>query len=218
MQLARILALAGVLAATACSSAPREHTSSVEGTLTQASFPSAATTVIARNEAGASVRATVAPDGSFRLVLPKGHRYRLQVLRDSGELPIVFPRADGRLDSTFRVRGGSARVHLGNVRFLATAAGTAFRVAPTQAPASECVDGLLRGTTTACVDDDGKVECEGATADDGDNQSESTEGPDENVSSEQSMAIPDQDVPDEVGGCAEEDDEEDDDNEQEGQH
>ncbi len=172
------LALA-MLAGCAKTAAP-DTTATVQGKLTVDSYAASPLAVIAFDESGAKQHSTVAADGAFSLSLEKGHTYRLHVLTTGGEEPIVFPRASGALDTTFRVVSGAAVAQLGNVRHFDKAPAGGFVVMSGQAApgasdgaAGECVDGFVKGTGAACADDNGKdVTCEGGQ-EEGSSESES---------------------------------------------
>lgn len=184
-----IACTAVVVASSACkkSSAKADPTSTVQGRLATSSFAVAPTAVDAIDETGARTIGTVSPDGAFRLDLTKGHVYTLVVVSPKGDEPMVFPRAGGRLDRTFRVSSGAGVVTLGNVRHLDRAPQAGFVVQSTSTqsgsvkPATtgtggggevgECVDGQIKGTGAPCVDDDEKTVCEdGSEVSDGDGE------------------------------------------------
>ena len=223
-----------VIVTSACksSSSKADPTSTVQGQLTTSSFAAAPTGVDAIDESGARTHATLAVDGAFRLDLLKGHLYTLVVVGGpKGDEPMVFPRAGGRLDRTFRVSSGAGVFTLGRVRHLDRAPVGGFVVQSTSSqggavkPATtggdgevgECVDGQIKGTGAPCADDDEKVTCEeGPEASDGDGECENgkdaktgqpcsdTDKVGENeqdADANQSMAVPDKNPPDDVGGC-----------------
>jgi hypothetical protein len=131
--------------------------------------------VTATNELGA--KTTTAPDasGQFRLVLHKGHTYRLAVELATGTTePIVFPRASGLADQTFKISSGAATVGLGAVRHLEAAPAAGFKVKSVASPGTtpaegndaECENGVDANTGAACVDDNGELTCDAGHADD----------------------------------------------------
>lgn len=229
------------MATVACSSETSKPSSTVEGKIDSASFAGGAPTgVDAIDEAGKRTHATInAADGAFRFDVAKGHVYRLVAVTPKGEEPIVFPRTGGRLDKTFRVSSGGARVALGSVHHFDKAPPAGFTpIKPpttTTAPKSvngqgapgECVDGKIMGTGAPCVDDDEKTSCEGGSAvdDHADGECENgkdaktglacvdDDGPGDVADAAQPMAIPDKNPPNDVSGCedGEDDGEENDD-------
>ncbi len=211
---------------TACARKATIETSRVQGTLAASSFPSAPRAVEATDERGKRVRSAVAPDGSFRLELLRGHTYALAVLLTSGADPVVFPRAGSkRLDTTFRIKTGGALVSLGAVRHLTAAPSGGFvmsakttlavtlttrtsgAMAAGEGAAGECVDGNVKGTGAPCADDDAKASCDEGV--EGENEteleSESEAGGDAPEATDadptKSMAVAEHNAPDQVDGC-----------------
>lgn len=145
-------------------------TSTLTGTLARETFPDEPRSITATNERGASIVTSVNGSGPFKLVLRKGHTYRLAVTLADGSVPVVFPRASGKLDPSFRVSGGAALVNLGTVRHLAAAPAVGFHMQALSqsAPAEgagpqgggECEDGVDIATGAACIDDEGQLSCE----------------------------------------------------------
>src|SRR5262245_47077839 len=144
----------------ACSSSDKK-TSTFEGTV-PSGYPGAPSAIRATDEAGTLTRAKLASNGSFQLILNKGHSYRFDLVGASAE-PMVFPRTSGRLDTVFRVSGGGARVALGEVRHYDTMPTGGFTVVAqvTQALMSSasqpepCVNGTIPSTGAACANDNG---------------------------------------------------------------
>jgi hypothetical protein len=152
-----------------CGGLATRSTSTVSGSLLRDTFPNDPRSVTATDERGATITTVPNGDGAFKLVLPKGHRYRLAVVSADGSVPIVFPRNSGELDQWFRVSGGAAIVNLGSVRHLAAAPTTGFKMQALIAPADdanasqgggECEDGVDVATGGACIDDHGQMSCE----------------------------------------------------------
>src|SRR5689334_15179959 len=86
--------------AMACAN-PTARESTIRGTAALSTFPSAPSVVTARDESGSASIAVVDSQGNFALPLPKGHTYSI-AFGDSGiHVPLVFPRAAGRVDATF---------------------------------------------------------------------------------------------------------------------
>lgn len=216
-----------ILATAACASkstTPVDPTSTVQGRMTAATFKAAPTAVEAIDETGKRIRAGVAADGAFKLDLGKGHTYKLVVLTGAGEEALVFPREGGRLDRTFRVSSGAAVVDLGGVRHMDAAPAGGFTVASGagairpksgDGEVGECVDGFVKGTGAACVDDDEKTSCEGGEQSDGDGECENgkdakTGAPctdndsagEEDADPTKPMAVPEKNPPNDVSGCS----------------
>ncbi len=152
-----------------CGSGPAEPntSSSVSGALSVSTFNAPPRSIEAVDETGKVV--TTKPDstGAFALILAKGHAYRLLVRMGSDSEPVVFPRANGKLDSSFRVTGGAARVNVGLVRhFDAMPTGGFVTLSRSAGPSpaaagadGECENGVDATTGAACVDD-GEMSCE----------------------------------------------------------
>ena len=183
-----LLAGASAVLALGCAAEPPpDTTSTVRGQLVASTYAAAPSSVIAVNESSKRITSSVNAAGGFSISLEKGHTYKLLVAHAAGEESMVFPRASGRLDTTFHVAGGAAVVDLGGVRHFESAPPTGFVVFSSGTATStdgtvgegelgECVDGFIMGTGEACADDDGQVACEegddegedGAEAEDGD--------------------------------------------------
>lgn len=231
----RSLNWAALLALAACSgSEPSSSasTSTVQGKLSVASFPTTPTAVDAIDETGARTHSPLGSDGAFALQLAKGHSYRLVVV-GANEVPVVFPRST-RLDTNFHISTAGGVVSLGSVRhwdsvptggFKVLSASTASNQDAKDGEVGECVDGKLQGTETPCADDDNQTECQdgsqGANADgECENGKDAVTGQactdtdtadDEAADPAQPMAVPDKNAPDNVSGCNENDGEEADD-------
>ena len=189
----------GLLFLTACTllacsstSSTSAPTSTVEGKVDGATFALAVPTGLdAVDEAGARTHLALATDGAFRLVLAKGHSYRLLALTSKGEEPLVFPRPNGHLDRTFRVSSGAALVALGTIRHFdrapstfsvtndATTSCEGGREGASQHSDGECENGKDQKTGAACTD------------------LEDTEVADP----AQPMAVPERNPPTDVAGC-----------------
>lgn len=229
-----LILTAGALSA--CGGRVERTDSTVKGTLELGSFPDSPIAVEAINEKHAITRANVGVSGAFSVGLERGHKYQLRVVLKNGSEPMVFPRADGTLDLTFKVTSGAALVSLGKVNHFASAPPEGFLMSGNSSgdgEVGECVDGFILGSGEACVDDDAKVSCEAGDNneqegehetddDDGDDDGECENGKDQatgaacvdelEADASQPMAVPEHNVPDVVGGCA------DDEQEQEGEH
>ena len=190
------LAVAGCGSSGSSTDGASPTTATVQGALVTSTFASGATGVRAVDEAGAATNGTLSADGAFTLTLPKAHTYKLLVVKASLTEPIVFPRASGKLDTTFKLAGGGAVVDLGAVRHFDSkpAAGFSSVGASTQLLSSdpapddgadsesdgECENGVDQTTGAACTDPE-----------EGDDDADPA-GP---------MAIPEHNAPDDVAGC-----------------
>ena len=186
-----VLYTCALLACSSKTSAP-SASSQISGRVDAATFALGAPTGLdAVDEVNVRTHAALAGDGSFQLALAKGHAYRLVALTPKGEEPIVFPRANGHLDQTFRISSGAAVVALGSVRH------------------------FDRAPATFSVADDGKTSCEGGRAgasDQADGECENGKDQktglactdaEENDAADpaQPMAVPERNPPTDVAGC-----------------
>jgi hypothetical protein len=212
------------------SSTKADSTSTVQGSLSLGSFGTPPTGVDAIDETGQRTHIAPAADGAFRFDLAKGHVYKLVVTGATGEEPIVFPRAGGKLDRTFRISSGASVVSLGLVRHFERVPEGGFVVqSASQNPSNvktasenvgdgengECVDGAVKGTGAPCVDDDKNASCEnGGEANDGECENgkdkatglpctdNDTAGDDgPGVDATQPLAVPTTNAPEDVSGC-----------------
>jgi hypothetical protein len=158
----------------ACAAKPPAHDTTVRGTVSALSYPSAPTSVVARDETGRALATTLGASGAFSLTLPHGHHYALAVVTSAGEVPMAFPRKTGRLDLSFAVRSRGGSVDVGAVHYFA------------QAPA------------TSSSTDDQNVECG-----DGSNGSENADDLGTSAQADRAIevSVPDRDAPESVDGC-----------------
>ena len=154
----------------------------------------APTGIDAVDETGARTHAALKADGSFRFDIAKGHVYRLVTHAAQREEPVVFPRGQGpaaRLDRTFRVSSGGARISLGVLHHVDRAPAT-FSTTP--ATRTSCEGG------GAGADDQEDAECEnGKDAKTGAACSDGEEASDANPAA--AMDLPDNNPPNDVAGC-----------------
>lgn len=185
----------GAALALACSgtSSTSKPTSTVQGTVASATFATGAPSgVDAIDETGKRTHSALAADGVFSLTLAKAHVYRIVAITPAGEEPLVFPRAGGRLDTTFRLSSGAAVVGLGTVRHFASAP-AAFSVVDDGQ--TQCESG------TAGENDQGGGECEnGVDASTGKACTDDGQGGGD-ADPAKPMAVPEKNPPNDVGGC-----------------
>jgi hypothetical protein len=196
----------GALAAACTNPSAREST--LRGTAALSTFSSAPSAVTARDEAGRVTRARVDAQGQFSIPLAKGHTYRVAVEAANGGVPLVYPRASGRLDATFVLKTNGAALDVGQVRHFAGVPSGGFHVLATQAPST----GAPPSGSESDVEDGSQLTCDGSDtrvtvspAADSAEQADATGD----------LAVGDQNVPEEVSGC---DTQEGDNVEQEGEH
>jgi hypothetical protein len=133
----------------ACGVDSSQLISSIRGTLVPSTFDSEITSVTATNETSTQVISAVASDGTFSLALPKDHEWQLSVNCKSGSVPLVFPRADGRLDATFALSTTNADIDLGQIK--ATTGMGQVKVNSSALTAAECEGVCVDDSTSASV-------------------------------------------------------------------
>jgi len=182
------------LATSACAAkqATNPSPSVVTGKAVISTFPSTVSSVTATDEAGHATTANAGADGAFSLSLAQGHTYHLAVATAAGAVPVVFPRAAGRLDTTFSLQTAGAMIPLGNVRHLFAAPSSGFQVQP-----------VTSGNCTDCVNDDPGTTCEEGDSMEGAGDDGTGDPPDqaEQADPGSEMAVGDQDPPSTVEGC-----------------
>jgi hypothetical protein len=211
--------LGGAVLALGCSS-KKNPNSTVVGTVDLALYPSTPAAVVAIDEKGHATSAALDKNGNFSLVAPKHHRYRIVVAAGNREMPIVYPRLDGRLPLSFAIETGSAHVNLGRIRYLANAGPTSFEVTAPVAPSPACVNGQNPSTGALCVADSARATCDDDSEYDGEDDGEFEDGVPiaappsaaaDTAIPGQEVAVPENDPAEPVTGC-------DDNNEQEGEN
>jgi hypothetical protein len=166
----------------------------VHGAALTASYPTAPSGILARNEAGRTASAGLEGD-AFSLRLQSGHIYSLFVVTQSGEVPVVFPRLSGKLDTSFAVRSRGGVIRLGNVRHMAQAPAGGFLFAP---GAGTDIDFDFDFDCQNCADDNHDVECDDGSQ--GVNDANEV-GPSNQADGTRELAVPEHDAPESVDGC-----------------
>lgn len=187
-------AAAAVALVTACaakSSTPAPPTV-LTGSAALATFPGARapTSVRLVDDTGHAITAPIAADGTFSVSLPRGHAYKVTLV-GAAEVPMVFPRASGALDTTFLVKSNGAKVTVGSVRYMAAAPTGGFKVSAT-------ATGSKHGDNE--VDDDDKASCDDGS-DSSDSKTPEADTPDNRADAAKEMAVGEHDAPNEVDGC-----------------
>jgi hypothetical protein len=177
---------------------PRETT--LSGSAALATFPNSPTSIRVTDETGRAVTAPTASDGSFSLTLARGHTYKA-VLVGQGDVPLVFPRKTGALDTTFLLKTDGANIALGSVHYLPEAPTGGFRVMSSQQGSGG------KGDTETEVDDDESASCDdGSKGSSGDDNEIDTS--DNRADGAREMAVAEHNAPNEVAGCDREDESE----------
>jgi hypothetical protein len=162
----------------------------VQGKLDLGSFPSSVVAVQAANELNQTVDADRG-NGSFTLVLPQGHSYRVTVVHETGSVPLVFPRNGGLLDLNFHVKTGGAALSLGTIHYWGSAPQGGLAANDDAAESCEGSDG-----------DNVEYEDQGASDGECENGVCAGTAADEEADPSEPMAVGEYNVPNEVSGCA----------------
>jgi hypothetical protein len=94
----------------------------VQGTAALSSFPFPISRIEAVQGGSSIGSAAVAPDGKFKLAIPRGSAIQLRFVGSAGGAQLVFPRPSGAIDMSFRVAGASrAPLEIGNVHYIGDA-------------------------------------------------------------------------------------------------
>ncbi|MFZ5894644.1 MAG: hypothetical protein ACOY0T_26515 [Myxococcota bacterium] len=182
-----------------------EQDSALNGRVAVNSFPSAPTSIEARAQDGRLVQVALGADGAFHLPLKPG-TYTVSVVMSDAREPLVFPRKNGQLDSTFTVSSPNASVYVGEIRHLTSAPSAGFTMMGT---------GASCASNQVCVDDDGATSCDGEEDQEDQDDEQEGEHHDERATPEPDapdlatgesifgpMALAEHNVPDRVG-CSE---------------
>jgi hypothetical protein len=158
-------ALLGAAALTGCTTATTSSTSSeLTGSIDQASFPAALTSVTVARDDGTTALAPVLSDGTFTALLESGGTYRLLLSADGTGTPVVLDAGGGRLRTEIQVTSGGGAVALGTIRYWDPSVGskgqalTKTTVTPTTTPAT-CTNGVIAGTSQPCAGTTAPVDC-----------------------------------------------------------
>lgn len=160
----------GALALGCGSSSPT--TSTITGTIDQASFPTTVAQISVVDDQGVTAVTPVEAGGAFELTLTQGATYRFLLSADGKSLPIVVKSDAGRLQTEVTISSGGASADIGSVRYWpgAGAAGEATSklvtapAVPSTTPAA-CVNGVIEGTSQPCASGEAAAIC--AAADQG---------------------------------------------------
>jgi hypothetical protein len=158
-------ALLGAAALTGCTTATTSSTSSeLTGSIDQASFPAALTSVTVARDDGTTALAPVLSDGTFTALLESGGTYRLLLSADGTGTPVVLDASGGRLRTEIQVTSGGGAVALGTIRYWDPSVAskgqalTKTTITPTTTPAT-CTSGVIAGTSQPCAGTTAPVDC-----------------------------------------------------------
>ncbi len=184
-----VFATVSLITACAAKSHPAAETV-MSGSAALSTFPNAPTQVRAVDETGAARMVPISADGTFTLTLPHGHAYKV-TLAGQANVPMVFPRTTGALDTTFTIKSKGAKVALGTVRYIPNAPSSGFVVSAPSASGGKH-DGEIEDDETSSCDDGSVGGGKGAPeADTPDNRADATK----------EMAVGQRNAPNEVDGC-----------------
>ncbi|MFO0760711.1 MAG: hypothetical protein U0359_29805 [Byssovorax sp.] len=154
----------GVVGALVAGCGTQSTTSTVTGTIAQATFPAALTQVTVTDDQGGSTIAPVDASGAFSLTLEQGKSYRVLLSADGKGVPLVVKSDAGRLQTTVSITTGGATVDLGSVRYWpGSTAPRSNVVVPSTTPdtsSASCVNGVIDGTAEPCASGEAAVMCE----------------------------------------------------------
>jgi hypothetical protein len=229
-----VLALTALtaLAAGGCSTTPAATSSTLVGSIAQASFPKAVSAITVKSSSGKTSTVAIAADGKFSVKLDKGAKYQLFLGPDGKSIPLVLKSGQGRLETQVNVRSGGASLAMGSVRYWGGGGTTMAKViAGSGASSTACVNGVFANSTQPCASSVATAVCsdDGEENDDGEQGADTGEqgadcvdgidaatkqpcdgGPAANETDadpEQEMGVPENDVSGDVGcGGDEEDD------------
>lgn len=157
-------ALLGAAALTGCNSATTSATASeLTGSIDQASFPAAITSITVARDDGTTSISPVLSDGSFTALLESGGTYRLLLSADGTGTPVVLDAGGGRLRTEIQVTSGGGAVEIGTVRYWdprVASESQALETSTTETPTTPtCTDGLIAGTAQPCAGTTAAVDC-----------------------------------------------------------
>jgi len=154
------------------------------------------------DEVGKTFKADLDRSRHFALPLEPGHVYTLRVVLASGFDPVVFPRADLRLDRDFAVKGTGAIIDLGKMSHLDAAPAGGFTALARSDAVPSCAgteddegeDDEVEDDATEVEDDATEVEDDATEVED--------DAPELEADPLQPMAVGEFNVPNSVAGCS----------------
>jgi hypothetical protein len=157
-------ALLGAAALTGCNSGSTTSSTSsaLTGSIDQASFPAALTSITVARDDGTTDLAPVLGDGTFTALLESGGTYRLLLSADGKSTPLVLDASGGRLRTEIQVTSGGGALDIGTVRYWDPKVASktqALQITGTPTTATTCTDGVIAGTTQPCAATTAAVDC-----------------------------------------------------------
>lgn len=223
-----------VVASGGCSSTAVKTSSTLAGSVAQASFPKAVSAITVKSDAGKTSTVAVGADGRFSVELEKGAGYQLFLGADGKSIPIVLKSDQDRLQTQVHVKSGGASLSIGSVRYWGgTPTSEAKVVTEPGSTGKTCVDGVYANSSQPCASDVSTAVCAESDDEDsdGDHQDHGDDADDEegadcvdgldaathqpcdggpaanstDADAASEMGVPEHNVPDDVG-CGEEED------------
>ena len=160
--------------------------------------------VVVTQHGNAIVSAPVSAAGAFKISIPPGASYRLELVAGT-RVGLIHPRKTGTIKVAFRVRGNGAPFDLGMVRSIGDATTHTFAYSQTG-----CQDGT-DGNGDVCVDDNETTSCGDGSDTSGDNTMDGSDGGSDSTDGETAAednslpgdsAVADHNLP-ETMGCGE---------------
>ena len=160
-------ALLGAAALAGCTTATTSSTASeLTGSIDQATFPAAVTSITVARDDGTTAITPVLADGTFSALLESGGTYRLLLSADGAGTPIVLDAGGGRLRTEIQVTSGGGAVALGTVRYWDPSVGskgqalkTTVTTTTTMPATTTCTNGVIAGTSQPCAGTAAPVDC-----------------------------------------------------------
>jgi hypothetical protein len=164
------------LASGGCSGAAAPTSSTITGSVAQASFPKPVSAITVKSDAGKTSTVAVGADGRFSVTLEKGAGYQLFLGADGKSMPIVLKSDQSRLQTQVHVKSGGASLSIGSVRYWNGGSRAEAKVlTPTSAGGAACVKGVFANSSQPCASGVAAATC----SDEGDDEDSDGEQADE---------------------------------------
>ena len=174
-RLSFVLAATSAFAAVAssgCTGAAAPTTSTITGSVAQASFPKPVSGITVKSDAGKTSTVAVGADGRFSIALVKGAGYQLFLGADGKSIPVVLKSDQARLQTQIHVKAGGASVDIGSVRYWNGGATSEAKVIAGPTPAAKtCSGGVFANSSQPCASGVAAATC----SDEGDDQGDDEE-------------------------------------------
>lgn len=166
------------LASSGCSGAG-PTTSTITGTVAQASFPKPVSAITVKSDAGKTSTVAVRADGRFSAALEKGAGYQLFLGADGKSIPVVLKSDQARLQTQIHVKAGGASVDIGSVRYWNGGATSEAKViAGSTTAAKTCSGGVFANSSQPCASGIAAATCSEEDDEDSDGEDADEQGAD----------------------------------------